>query len=71
VSEACPRCFAPLEWHHSSWQCPVCKYKAGCCEGEPQSNDEAGRPGEGRPVFEGGKPFDPEKFADWWTGGYR
>lgn len=33
----CPRCPHQLHWVHGSWQCSTCKYKEGCCEGEPQS----------------------------------
>lgn len=27
----CIRCGTKLEWRHSSWQCPKCHYKEGCC----------------------------------------
>jgi rubrerythrin len=27
----CIRCGTKLDWRHSSWQCPKCKYKEGCC----------------------------------------
>jgi hypothetical protein len=23
-----------MEWRHGTWQCPRCRYKIGCCEGE-------------------------------------
>jgi len=26
-----------MEWRHGTWQCPRCRFKLGCCEGEPQS----------------------------------
>jgi hypothetical protein len=32
--ERCLRCAAPMEWRHQTWQCPVCRFKLGCCEGE-------------------------------------
>jgi hypothetical protein len=32
--ERCLRCSAPMEWRHQTWQCPVCRFKLGCCEGE-------------------------------------
>ena len=31
------RCSAEMEWRHATWQCPRCKWKLGCCEGEPQT----------------------------------
>ena len=39
--EACLRCGAPMEWRHATLQCPRCRFKIGCCEGntaecEPQ-----------------------------------
>ena len=37
VSEPCLRCGAEMEWRHETWQCPRCRFKLGCCEGEPQS----------------------------------
>ena len=30
-----------MEWRHGTWQCPRCRFKLGCCEGEPQSNCDA------------------------------
>jgi hypothetical protein len=24
-----------MEWRHATWQCPRCRFKLGCCEGEP------------------------------------
>jgi hypothetical protein len=39
--ERCWRCSAAMEWRHGTWQCPGCQFKLGCCEGEPQSLDEA------------------------------
>jgi hypothetical protein len=32
--ERCLRCSAEMEWRHSTWQCPKCLLKLGCCEGE-------------------------------------
>ena len=32
--ELCLRCGAEMVWRHSSWQCPKCRWKLGCCEGE-------------------------------------
>jgi hypothetical protein len=23
-----------MEWRHGTFQCPKCRYKVGCCEGE-------------------------------------
>ena len=37
VTETCWRCAAAMEWRHGTWQCPRCRFKLGCCEGEPQS----------------------------------
>ena len=34
VVEACPRCNAAMEWRHGTFQCPTCRFKVGCCEGE-------------------------------------
>jgi hypothetical protein len=34
AAERCLRCAAPMEWRHQTWQCPVCRFKLGCCEGE-------------------------------------
>ena len=34
VSERCLRCSAAMEWRHGTWQCPRCRFKLGCCEGE-------------------------------------
>jgi len=42
--ERCWRCSAPMEWRHGTWQCGRCRFKLGCCEGEPQSACEADRP---------------------------
>lgn len=30
----CPRCGTGLIWLHSSYYCPDCTYKPGCCSGE-------------------------------------
>jgi hypothetical protein len=35
--EKCWRCAAEMEWRHGTWQCPRCRFKIGCCEGEPQT----------------------------------
>ena len=32
-----------MEWRHGTWQCARCRFKLGCCEGEPQTAGEAGR----------------------------
>jgi hypothetical protein len=34
LSERCLRCGAAMEWRHQTWQCPRCRFKLGCCEGE-------------------------------------
>jgi hypothetical protein len=34
VVELCLRCGAGMEWRHGTWQCPRCRFKIGCCEGE-------------------------------------
>ncbi len=36
--ELCWRCSAVMEWRHGTWQCGSCRFKLGCCEGEPQSS---------------------------------
>jgi hypothetical protein len=36
-TELCWRCPTPMEWRHGTWQCPRCKFKLGCCEGDPQT----------------------------------
>jgi hypothetical protein len=41
ATEKCWRCGAPMEWRHSTWQCGRCRFKLGCCEGEPQAACEA------------------------------
>jgi hypothetical protein len=28
------RCGAAMEWRHGTWQCPRCRFKIGCCEGD-------------------------------------
>ena len=38
-AERCGRCSAPMEWRHGTWQCARCRFKLGCCEGEPQTPD--------------------------------
>jgi len=32
--EICMRCGAHMEWRHATYQCPRCRFKVGCCEGE-------------------------------------
>jgi hypothetical protein len=32
--ERCLRCGAAMDWRHQTWQCPCCRFKLGCCEGE-------------------------------------
>ena len=32
-----------MEWRHGTWQCGRCRFKLGCCEGEPQTQCEAPR----------------------------
>ena len=34
TAERCLRCSAGMEWRHGTWQCPRCRFKLGCCEGE-------------------------------------
>jgi len=41
VTESCWRCGAEMEWRHGTWQCARCRFKLGCCEGEPQSTAAA------------------------------
>jgi hypothetical protein len=36
--EMCWRCPTPMAFVHGTWQCPRCKFKLGCCEGEAQTN---------------------------------
>ncbi|HZQ81334.1 MAG TPA: hypothetical protein VFB25_05115 [Gaiellaceae bacterium] len=36
-TEMCWRCPTPMAWVHGTWQCPRCKFKLGCCEGDPQT----------------------------------
>jgi hypothetical protein len=33
-AETCLRCGADMEWRHGTWQCPRCRLKLGCCEGD-------------------------------------
>jgi hypothetical protein len=37
MAESCWRCGAEMLWVQSTWQCPRCKWKLGCCEGDPQT----------------------------------
>jgi hypothetical protein len=39
--ELCWRCPTPMAYVHGTWQCPNCKFKLGCCEGDPQTNCDA------------------------------
>ncbi len=32
----CDNCHQPFEPVKTRWLCPHCKFKASCCEGEPQ-----------------------------------
>jgi len=34
TAERCLRCGAAMDWRHQTWQCPRCRFKLGCCEGE-------------------------------------
>ena len=34
IVEICLRCGAHMEWRHGTFQCPRCRFKVGCCEGE-------------------------------------
>jgi hypothetical protein len=34
VVELCLRCGAEMDWRQGTWQCPRCRFKLGCCEGE-------------------------------------
>ncbi len=47
-AESCLRCGAETEWRHGTWQCPRCRFKLGCCEGDDPAACEpptaAGRP---------------------------
>jgi hypothetical protein len=36
-TEMCWRCPTPMAFVHGTWQCPRCRFKLGCCEGEPQN----------------------------------
>lgn len=36
----CPRCGQLMIVVHSSFQCPKCKFKVGCCEGPTGEDDE-------------------------------
>ena len=44
MNERCWRCSAEMAFVHGTWQCPVCKLKLGCCEGEPQTACDAPEP---------------------------
>ncbi|HVM18025.1 MAG TPA: hypothetical protein VM290_10635 [Gaiellaceae bacterium] len=34
TAERCLRCATTMEWRHGTWQCPRCRLKLGCCEGD-------------------------------------
>jgi hypothetical protein len=40
IAECCLRCAATMEWRHGTWQCPMCRFKLGCCEGEVCEQEE-------------------------------
>jgi hypothetical protein len=42
VTELCWRCGAEMDWRHAAWQCGICRFKLGCCEGEPQNGSRGG-----------------------------
>jgi hypothetical protein len=42
--EMCWRCPTPMAFVHGTWMCPNCKFKLGCCEGDPQTPCEAPQP---------------------------
>jgi hypothetical protein len=33
-----------MEWRHQTWQCPRCRFKIGCCEGDAGCQVEAFAP---------------------------
>jgi len=45
-AEPCLRCGAAMDWRHQTWQCPRCRFKLGCCEGE--SPEACAQPPSGR-----------------------
>ena len=47
-----------MEWRHGTWQCPRCRFKLGCCEGDPQTNCDA-RPA-AAPATVGQAPADAD-----------
>jgi hypothetical protein len=54
VAERCWRCSATMEWRHGTWQCPRCRFKLGCCEGEPQTAcEQPAQPAFGSSAFPG------------------
>jgi hypothetical protein len=54
--ERCLRCSAELEWRHGTWQCPGCRLKLGCCEGDAPCDNE-------RVVDRGQSPGEPFEEA--------
>jgi hypothetical protein len=57
-TERCLRCNAEMDWRHGTWQCPRCRFKLGCCEGEPQTACEAPGVGRSRWPHGGGRRLD-------------
>jgi len=52
----CWRCPTPMAWVQSTWQCPKCHFKLGCCEGDPQTACDtqeplAAPPGDAAPLY--------------------
>ena len=43
-TELCWRCPTPMAFVHGTWQCPRCRFKLGCCEGDPQTQCELQEP---------------------------
>jgi len=44
TGERCLRCGAAMEWRHQTWQCPRCRFKIGCCEGDAGCQVEPSAP---------------------------
>ena len=42
-AEKCLRCSADMEWRHGTWQCPRCRFKLGCCEGQSPCDEPVER----------------------------
>jgi hypothetical protein len=45
MRETCLRCGAAMEWRHQTWQCPRCRFKIGCCEGDSCEALDSAEPG--------------------------